>query len=397
MTAPAFTVRMAPGVLPGAGLPTSAQWVDITAYVKSIAVRTGRQQDLDRIEAGTATITLENSDGRFTPDNTAGAYYPNIRPFMQMQVLWSAATSDAFTIGVSHLGGADSVLHAAAPAPLAMFTGLVEAWKPTWWTRGGEMVVEVVDAFRYLQLSNVAGSYPAQTVGERIAQILADIGSPFSTIIESTGVSLAAATVNQNALDYVKSIAQLDGGLFYINGDGRLVFNSSSTLRAAAFYKNVQATIGDSGSEIHYLQLDLAQDEQLVVNKIDGKTSDSTAITTQSDSTSQSNYGVRPYDYGTTPLSSVSELQARAAHELVLKKDARLAAQSVAFNLYDAAIDAATLIALQLYYLVTVKRRPSAGSTLSSNYLIQGVEHDIKASPKEWIMRLRISSGSDPL
>jgi len=63
-TIPKVTVEVA---FDGGPFSSSYSWTDISDYVKGFDVRRGRNNELDRIEAGTLSLTLDNSDGRFTP------------------------------------------------------------------------------------------------------------------------------------------------------------------------------------------------------------------------------------------------------------------------------------------------------------------------------------------
>lgn len=44
---------------------------DISPFFRSGSTHRGAQRELQRVEAGTATLTLDNRDGRFTPFNTS--------------------------------------------------------------------------------------------------------------------------------------------------------------------------------------------------------------------------------------------------------------------------------------------------------------------------------------
>jgi hypothetical protein len=63
-TIPKVTVEVA---FDGGPFSSSYTWTDISDYVEGFSVRRGRNNELDRIEAGTLSLTLDNSDGRFTP------------------------------------------------------------------------------------------------------------------------------------------------------------------------------------------------------------------------------------------------------------------------------------------------------------------------------------------
>ena len=51
---------------------TDPTWVDATTYVRSFSVSRGRESELQQIEAGTATITLDNGARTFDPAVNTG-------------------------------------------------------------------------------------------------------------------------------------------------------------------------------------------------------------------------------------------------------------------------------------------------------------------------------------
>jgi hypothetical protein len=63
-TIPNVTVEVA---FDGGPFSDTYSWTDVSDYVKGFQVKRGRNAELDRIEAGTLSLSLDNSDGRFTP------------------------------------------------------------------------------------------------------------------------------------------------------------------------------------------------------------------------------------------------------------------------------------------------------------------------------------------
>ena len=69
MSEPTFTVRIAFASDP---LDASPSWTTVSG-VRRISISRGRNHELDRMEAGRATVVLDNRSGDFWPDNSGGA------------------------------------------------------------------------------------------------------------------------------------------------------------------------------------------------------------------------------------------------------------------------------------------------------------------------------------
>lgn len=81
-----ITVEAAFGYAPTG---TSVTWTDITQWVDltdKIRITRGASDELSQTQVGTLGLTLDNSDGRFTPGNAAGPYYPFVRPGCPIRV-----------------------------------------------------------------------------------------------------------------------------------------------------------------------------------------------------------------------------------------------------------------------------------------------------------------------
>jgi hypothetical protein len=61
---PKVTVEVA---FDGGPFSSSYTWTDVSDYVEGLQVKRGRNDELGRIEAGTLSLSLDNSDGRFSP------------------------------------------------------------------------------------------------------------------------------------------------------------------------------------------------------------------------------------------------------------------------------------------------------------------------------------------
>jgi hypothetical protein len=71
------------------GTPT---WTDVSSYVlagqgyEPISITWGRQDEASAVSPSQGTVTLNNSDGRFTPGRTASPYYPNVKRRVRRQI-----------------------------------------------------------------------------------------------------------------------------------------------------------------------------------------------------------------------------------------------------------------------------------------------------------------------
>lgn len=79
---PTWAVEFSPTTGPFA-VPT---WVAETSRARGISTFRGRQQELDVVQPGTATVELDNSQRRFDPNNAAGTYYGNLLPGRRVRI-----------------------------------------------------------------------------------------------------------------------------------------------------------------------------------------------------------------------------------------------------------------------------------------------------------------------
>lgn len=184
--------------------PTAADqtWTDVTDYVRAISIRRGRDHELQRAEAGTMSVLLDNRDRRFDPTYTSGAYYPNVLPMRQIRVraYWGGTVYD-------------------------LYRGFVEAWPQAWPEYGKDAVVEVTafDALGALQLASPVGTY-------RLL-VLSDDPVGYWRLGEAAGIVALDETSNNNDGFYRTSGRALVMGATGANlaGDGdpavQLVFD----------------------------------------------------------------------------------------------------------------------------------------------------------------------------
>jgi len=71
----------------------SQEWTDVTAYVvgmEGVECSRGRADEMSACEPGTASLVLDNSDGRFTWGYAGSPHFPNVKPGKALRVEVSA-------------------------------------------------------------------------------------------------------------------------------------------------------------------------------------------------------------------------------------------------------------------------------------------------------------------
>lgn len=119
----------------------SRTWTDVSAYVEAqtrVSITRGRQDEFADVSPSTLTLTLDNRDGRFTPNSTSSPYGTvTIGQPIRVSAVWP-------------LGGGGTTYR--------RFTGYVDEWAVQWPTNtSGHCTVNVHGSSRTARLGRSAG------------------------------------------------------------------------------------------------------------------------------------------------------------------------------------------------------------------------------------------------
>lgn len=106
-------------------------WVNVTALVYSrdpVVITRGRPDESQTVNPSQCTLTFNNRDGRFSPNNPNGAYYPYLTRNVQLRVSINAAPSEGEGPGYSGY----------------RFWGEVSSWPVQWDSTGTDWYVQAV-------------------------------------------------------------------------------------------------------------------------------------------------------------------------------------------------------------------------------------------------------------
>jgi hypothetical protein len=371
LSEPTLIVECAFASDPGATSPT---WTDISGYVMQFGTRRGRQKELDRIDPGTCTLRLNNSDRRFDPTYAAGPYYPNVLPMRKLRV---RATYNAVTYN--------------------LFVGYVEAWPQEW--PGGNTVaystITVTDGFLPLSRADIGeGAVWAQEFsGARVARALDALSWPAGDRAIDTGYSKIAETsvelgAGDTVLGHIEDVADAELGIFFIDGQGRAVFHDRHHRRGAS-YLSTQATFDDTGGQVTYTDLVPEYTVERVWNDV--RVSALGGETQQAeDATSQATY-LRRTMTRSVPLARDTEAADQAAYLLAQYKNPQYRLTQMAVKPVTDA-QWAQVLGREFSDHLTVKRHPPpvGSAVISQECFVEAIEH--RASPKQWETRWLLST-----
>lgn len=153
----------------------SRVWVDVSQWVElsaGIDITYGRSDERSKADANTLALTLDNSDGRFTPDRTSSPYFPNVRLYRPIRV---TATPP---------GGTPSV----------RFVGYINQWPTAWAGSDSYAMSTLAAASRLSRLS--LGDARKSTLED---EVLADRPAAYWALGEEETATSASDSSSSNA------------------------------------------------------------------------------------------------------------------------------------------------------------------------------------------------------
>lgn len=142
MTTSAYAADVIVEIAFGSGYSGAAagrSWTDVSDYVEfseGVSISGGRSDERGTTDANTCTLTLDNSDGRFTPGYASGAYYPDVLIGVPLRVRMKYPSEGSYS---------------------TRFVGFVDEW-PVEWPEGedGTATSQVTASSRLARLGALA-------------------------------------------------------------------------------------------------------------------------------------------------------------------------------------------------------------------------------------------------
>lgn len=236
-----------------------ARWVDVTEKLRSATTHRAFGREVAAWEAGTATVVLDDRDGRFSPDATSGPYVVNgtsqVRPWRDIRILAGYG-------GVTY------------PIWRGYIRGFGETYDAVTGPGAGdaEVTLECVDTFGWLaRFDGVEGPDVGggELFGERLHRVLDNARHRGGRDIHTGNVTMQATNLSKNTVTEMKLTADSEGGAVYVGPDGTIIGEHNYALIENERSNSVQVTWGDSGldaGEMPYEDVATRYDSDQIVN-----------------------------------------------------------------------------------------------------------------------------------
>ncbi len=353
-------------------------WTDITRDVQNITIRRGRQTELARMEAGTATIRLKNAQGNYWPNNAGGLYFPNVLPGKKVRIMASY----------------DSIGY-------YLYTGFAAGWPPKWLSKtGGQnpiVSIKCVDLIKNLSNYdlNTVG-YAQELSGTRVANVLDDIGWPAGLRAIDAGhelIQASGAIADEKAMTHLFLVQDSEYGTIYIAGKGDVVFEDRAH-RFVAPHTVSQAIFGDDLGENYYADLAPEYDDEFIYNDI-RITRDGGAQQVRADAASKAAYGTRTHSKTGLLMTTDPGALDMAGYKLRLYKDPVLRARSLKIlGARDPDRLWPKVLGYDISTRITVRRNEAS---IDEDYFIEGVSHQIDVQKLTWKTSWQLSNATDQM
>ena len=367
-----------------------ADIVDVTNQVMGCSVRRGRNRILSNFEAGSATVTINDPNSDFNPQNQYSPYWDNV-------------TNTSKVVPLRKIRIFAEVTIASVVQEVNIFSGYITSYDTGFYQgtqQTSTVVLQCVDGFRLLNnvstgTDPVPGCTAGQLSGTRVEELLDFAGFPASMRNTFPGNSTMQVDPGgaRSILQAIQTVEQSEFGAFFMQRSGKTLFlDRDNVIERADAPVRVYSDTG-APNLFTYQGIDFAFDDQLVLNDI--------TVTRYDD-----NVGPDPVPQTVTDIPSIARFFTKSGQRtgilvqtdqeandqantlLATRKNADLRIDSITVNNYADISELNQIVNLSsdIYNLIFVEKTMSGGSNVTKELFIQGVQHDV--TPTTWVTKL---------
>jgi hypothetical protein len=343
---------------------------------RNVSLRYGRQYELNRMEAGSATAVVKNQARKYDPANTSSVYYPNVKA--NRKIRFRALLNAVY---------------------YTLFEGFVERWPSNWDVPNyDELTLTIADGFKPLNRAGVSGTLDSGLSGTQIATVLNRALWPSDRRALDTGLFVMAAdesTATTQALGVIQDIGDSELGIVFINHTttgSPLTFHDRAHRWSNTRSLNSQATFSDQMNFVSYQDLKPSFDDDNMVNEWNVTTATGFSGTAVDVVSRSENYPVT--QTRSTRLDAPADAAIQATSLLQQTSKPALRFDALVLKLAASTPTAVwqKAFTLAISDRVTVIRNPvpsAGGSTITRDCFIEGISWTI--TPDQWQVSYQLS------
>lgn len=370
-------------------LDSSQSWTDVSAYLRSFDTNRGRISNLSQFQTGTAVVTLDNRDNRFSPNQTTHYYdatlgRTKIQPLKRLRI---RAEYDSQTYDLFH--------------------GFVESFPVQYAGQGydASTKIRVVDAFKLFFNATLDGigwqlgiSKLGSTTRLTLTQAQELSSVRVKNILDSFGYSNQAISTGQlevqtqsetdNLLAALRKVETAENGTFFISANGDATFRDRNYRLTNT--TTPSATFGQGVGELPYVDIISSYDDNKIVNTVQRtREGGSTQIAIDSDSVERFGTHVLT-ESGTLNVSDANALSI-ADQKVVSNSIPQTTVESLSFapqqnvNLWEKALG------LDIGSYVETKVTTPSTDIETYDLFIERIRHKVDARNKTWNWQIGLS------
>ena len=278
------------------------RYVDITPRLVTTQVRRGKSQALDRIDAGSVSITVDNSDRTFDPLYEAGPYFGQLIPRRNVRI--SANSRPVFQgfiedFDIQYEPGVQSVVRIDASDAFSVFTNA----KLEEFTPDSELAGARINAI----LDKPEVDWPVE---------LREI-DPGNSIMLDNDISEGTS-----ALEYLQLVSSSEFGNLFLSKDGKLVFRERNSIPNTPDIIFSDEVVSGDFTGIQFADVNIMYGSENLFNRITLSNADIIPEEVfAEDSVSELTYGPRAYSSSGLLTQDPSDLQSLADFLLAIYKE----------------------------------------------------------------------------
>jgi hypothetical protein len=363
----AFTLDSATrGVLDNTSFTLGGErFFDISDRLIGTSVSRGKNQALDRIDAGTSSIVVDNSDRHFDPLYPNGPYFGQLIPRRTVRITCNEQ---------------------------AVFIGAIDDFDIIYAPSNRSQVrIDVSDAFSTLTNSGLEEFTPtAQLSGARVNAVLdrPEVDWPATAReIDAGNSTMLGALVAEgtSVLEYLQLVSNSEFGDLFIGKDGKVVFRERNAVPNTPNLVFTDEVVAGVYQGIQFASVNNVYGSENLYNRILISNASSPALeASANDTDSQTVYGPRSYSQSNLLVASQSELQFLADYLLARFKEPQYRFEAVTVVMDTlSTVNQDAVLDLEIGDIVQVRFEPSDIPPAIEQYVrIIGISHDWTSTSK---------------